>query len=100
MQPDMLLHCIKLVLGGIAAFLAIFLWSKTREAAWIAVIAGTVTSYAGLVYNVLIVFGITVEKSAVPSIAGISLITLLFTVIPQLFFIAGFIIALVSRRRI
>lgn len=100
MQPDMFLHCIKLVLGGIAAFLAILLWSKTREAAWIAVIAGIITAYAGIVYNVLIVFGITVEKSSVPAIAGINIITLLFTIIPQLFFIAAFIIALVSRRRI
>lgn len=100
MQPDMLLHCIKLVLGGIAAFLAILLWSKTREAAWTAVIAGIITAYAGIVYNVLIVFGIAVEKSSVPAIAGINIITLLFTTIPQLFFIAGFIIALVSRRRI
>lgn len=100
MQPDMLLHCIKLVLGGIAAFLAILLWSKTREAAWIAVIAGIITAYAGIVYNVLVVFGIAVEKSSVPAIAGMNIITLLFTVIPQLFFIAAFIIALSSRRRV
>ena len=100
MQPDMLLHCIKLVLGGLAAFLAILLWSKTREASWIAVIAGIITAYAGIVYNVLIVFGIAVEKSSVPAIAGINIITLVFTVIPQLFFIAGFIIAIAGRRRI
>lgn len=100
MQPDMLLHCIKLVLGGFAAFLAILLWSKTREASWIAVIAGIITAYAGIVYNVLIVFGIAVEKSSVPAIAGINIITLVFTVIPQLFFIAGFIIAIAGRRRI
>ena len=99
MQPDMLLHCIKLVLGGIAAFLAILLWAKTREAPWVAVIAGTVTAYAGIVYNVLIVFGIAVEKIGLPAIAGINPITLLFTVIPQLFFIAAFIIALITRKR-
>ena len=39
MNPQLLLFIIKLVLGGIAAFLAIFVMSKTRDASWMFLVA-------------------------------------------------------------
>ena len=92
MQSEMILQCIKLVLGGIAAFLAIMLWSKTRESAWMALIAGTVTSYAGILY------GIAAFQNASLEIAGINLITLFFAVVPQLCYVIAFILALIRKR--
>ena len=98
MQSEMILQCIKLVLGGTAAFLAIMLWSKTRESAWMALIAGTVTSYAGILYDVLRVFGIAAFQNASLEIAGINLITLFFAVVPQLCYVIAFILALIRKR--
>ena len=45
-QGDMVLSIVKLVLGGISAFCAIMLWSKTRDAAWMSLAAGVVTETA------------------------------------------------------
>lgn len=95
-QSDLILFIIKLVLGAIAAFLAIMLWSKTRDAAWMSLVAGAVTSYAGIVYEMMIKLGIIVPGGI--SVAGIPLATLLFTVIPSLFFITAFILMIIRSR--
>ena len=95
-QSELLLFIVKLVLGGITAFLAIMLWSKTRDAAWMSLVAGAVTSYAGIVYDMMIRLGIIVPGGI--SVAGIPLATLLFTVIPSCFFILAFILMLVRSR--
>jgi hypothetical protein len=94
--PSLFLYIIKLVLGGIAAFFAILLWSKTRDAAWMSLVAGVVTNYAALVYSLLVDFGIVLEGSV--KVAGIPLITLCFTVIPYIFFILAFILFLIRNK--
>jgi hypothetical protein len=90
------LYIIKLVLGGIAAFFAIMLWSKTRDAAWMSLVVGVVTSYAGIVYNMLIDLGIVLNGG--PLVAGIPLATLLFTCVPTLFYILAFILMLIRNK--
>lgn len=91
-QSEIILYTIKLVLSGIAAFFAIALWSKTRDAAWMSLVAGAVTGYAGMVFELLVKMGIVLAEGM--KIAGIPLSTLLFTVIPLLFFILAFILML------
>lgn len=95
-EASLLLYIIKLVLGGIAAFFAILLWSKTRDAAWMSLVAGIVTSYANIVYEMLVDLGIVLSGG--PLVAGIPLTTLLFTVIPTLFYILAFILMLLRNR--
>jgi hypothetical protein len=95
-QSDFILFIIKLVLGGITAFLAILLWSKTRDAAWMSLVAGAVTSYAGIVYDMMVEFGIIIPGGI--SVAGIPLATMLFSVIPGCFFILAFILMLQRTR--
>ncbi len=95
-QSDLILFIIKLVLGGITAFLAILLWSKTRDASWMSLVAGAVTSYAGIVYDMMVHLGIIVPGGV--SVAGIPLPTLLFCVIPSCFFILAFILMLLRTR--
>ncbi len=94
--PSLSLYILRLVLGGIAAFFAILLWSKTRDAAWMSLVAGVVTNYAGLVYSLLVDFGIVLEGSI--KILGIPLISLCFTVIPYIFFILAFILFLIRNK--
>ena len=95
-QSEIVFYIIRLVLGGIAAFLAIMLWSRTRDAAWMSLVAGAITGYAGIVYEMLIKLGIASASSLM--IGGISLSTLLFAVVPTLFFILAFILMLLRTR--
>ncbi len=91
-KSEMILYLLKLVLGGTAAFLAVMLWSKTKDAAWSAIVAGAVTEYAGLVYNMLIDLYVILPCEA--ALLGIPLTTLIFNVIPEMFFITAFILML------
>ena len=91
-QSEIILYIIKLALSGIAAFLAIALWSKTRDAAWMSLVAGAITGYAGMVFDLLVKLGIIIAGGV--QITGIPLSTLLFTVIPSLFFILAFMLML------
>ena len=89
-QPQLILYIIKLVLGGLAAFFSIILWSRTRDPAWMSLVAGTVIGYAGIVYNMLLDFGVAVTTTV--TVFGIPRTTLLFTVVPPLLFIIAFIV--------
>ncbi|MBQ0039098.1 MAG: hypothetical protein KBS64_01555 [Treponema sp.] len=87
-QTELILYIIKLVLGGIAAFAAILLWSKTGEAAWMCIIAAIVIGYAGTVYSLLVEMGIlSVDRLKVGSLP---LTSLIFAVVPPVFYILGF----------
>ena len=95
-QTALILYIIKLALGGLTAFFAILVWSKTREGAWISLVAGVIVRYAGIVYDMLLDFGVVFAMEI--QVAGIPLTTLLFTVVPSLFFILAFILMLVKNR--
>ena len=83
----------RLLFGAIAAFLAINLWSKTRDISWMLMVAGAIALYVETIYSVLSMFGI-VEGSVI-SINSLStsasVITIVLTNLPVLFFIAAFI---------
>lgn len=95
-DSDVILCIIKLVLGGIAAFLAIMLWSRTREPEWMCIVAGAVTGYAGIVCDFLVKIGIVFAKNIVIPNTAIPFSTLLFTAVPLLFIIIALILMLVK----
>lgn len=89
-QSQILIWCIKLVLGGIGAFLAILLWSKTRNAGWMCLVASVLISYGGIIYDMMTSLGIiSADKFLV---MGIPAITLFFTAVPSLFLIFALIL--------
>lgn len=95
MNSNIILFIIKLALGGIVAFFAIFLMSKTRDPAWMTMVAGFLLSYISLVYDLLCELGIfSVSKITV---FGLPLIPLLGIVLPAVCFIVAFIIMLIRR---
>ena len=94
-DSHILLYIIKLVLGGVTAFLAIMLWSRTRDAAWRCLVAGAVTGYASLVYELLEKLGIVLASTS--EFCGIPLSSLLFAVIPSVFIILGFLLMLLRK---
>jgi hypothetical protein len=95
MNPQILLFIIKLILGGLAAFLSILIMSKTRNPEWMMMVAGFLSSYAALVYDLLIELGVFAASGLL--VFGIPLPALIFAVVPSLFFIAAFIIKLAKR---
>lgn len=94
-QAEITLSIIKLAAGGITAFLAIMLWSKTRDVSWMSLVAGFITTYAGMVYDLMI--DLHVITAAGPVVWGLPLSTLLFTIVPFVFFILAFILMLIRR---
>lgn len=95
-ETETLIFIIKLVLGGIAAFFAILVWSKTRDGAWFFLVSGTILSYCGIVYDMLKSFGIITKTLYL--VLGIPIIDLCFIVVPTLFFIIGFIVMLAKSK--
>lgn len=96
MDPNILLFIIKLVTGGIVAFLAILIMSKTRDAAWMAIVGGFLLSYAALVFDLLIDLGVLTHTKLL--VFGIPLSALLCAIVPSLCFILAFIIILCRRQ--
>jgi hypothetical protein len=84
-------------LGALASFFAIMLWSKTRDAAWMLMVMGTLTAYIENVYMILDLFGISWEKA--PAIGSVSLILILLPSLRNVFFISAFLVMVIRKYR-
>ena len=85
----------RLALGSIATFLAIMLWSKTRDSAWMFIVIGVIVSYGEIVYTTLVSFGVIQEDWV--NFSGISIVQIVFANLPTIFFIIAFLIMVVRR---
>ncbi len=84
---------VRLIVGAISSFFAILLWAKTRDSAWMLIIAGTIAYYGYVVYETLQIFGVVAsEVYVVPGIVSTSVVLENF---PPLLFSIGFILMLV-----
>lgn len=90
LENEVFLYIVRLIFGGIIAFLAILLLSKTRDSVWVLMICGAVFGYAGLVFEVLVKIGIADGNFI--QLFGLPLVPLFFTSLPPLFFVAAFIL--------
>ncbi len=95
MDPHILLFIIKLISGGIVAFLAILLMSKKRSISWTFMVSGFILSYTALVYDLLIELGVL--SATKYSLWGIPLSTLICVILPALCYIIAFIIMLARK---
>ena len=86
----------RLVLGAAASFLAIMLWSRIRDAAWILVIIGTIVAYVETVYSILTVMG--VGRNYITS-GSMSLLSIVLSCLPSAFFIAAFAVMVARKYR-
>jgi hypothetical protein len=87
----------RLVVVAIAAFLAIVLWSRTRDLAWMLIVIGSIASYADILFDLLVRFGIIDEARYSPF--GLPLGRILFSNLPYLFLAAAFLV-MIARKRI
>ena len=87
----------RLVLGAVAAFLAIMLWSKTRDLAWMLMVVGAIAAYAEVIYSILALFG--ASGGNIFSIGSMPLASIVFPCLPVVFFIAAFAIMVLRKYR-
>lgn len=94
-NPDLVVLIARLAFGAIATFVAIILWSNTRESSWMFIILGTILRYGEIIYSTFRVFGI-LEGEAV--LFGIPIVRIVLVNLPILFFTIGLGLALLRTR--
>jgi hypothetical protein len=87
----------RLILGAVAAFLAIMLWAKTRDIAWMLLVIGTIIAYIEIVHSVLETLGISATYGLM--IGSVPLAAILLAVLRMLFFIAAFLVMVIRQYR-
>jgi len=87
----------RLIPGAAAVFLAIMLWSKTRDTVWMFVVVGTIIAYIEVVCPILKMPGITAGNGLY--IGSVPLAVILLAVVRMFFFITALLIMVVRRYR-
>ena len=87
----------RLILGGVASFLAIMLWARTRDTAWMLIVMGTIAAYGETIYTIVNLFGL--DSGNIVSIGSMSLLSILLPCFPMLFFIAAFAVMVTRKYR-
>jgi hypothetical protein len=91
MNSEHIMLVVELAIGAAAVFLAIVLWSKTRDTAWMFGIIGVIAGYGETIFRTLKSFGIVSADLLV--ISGISVFEMVLANLPALFFgIAFFVV--------
>ena len=85
----------RFVLGALATFLAIMVWSRTRDTAWMLIVVGTVAHYGEVVFSALETLGVV--RLDFITLGGIAVFPLVLANLPTLFYILAFLV-FVSRR--
>ena len=86
----------RLGIGAIATFLAIILWSNTRDTAWLFIIMGVILRYGEIMYSTFQIFGILTGETI---LFGVPVVRIALTNLPAILFSIGFII-MISRSRL
>jgi hypothetical protein len=89
---------LRIVMGGIASFCAIFYLSKTRELAWIFIIVGTILFYAQILFDTLTSLEILRFDLFLFGINLFEIFSILMSNLPLLFFTIGFITIIIKHR--
>jgi len=94
---DTILLVSRLAISAAAAFLAILLWSRTRDIAWMLIVIGVIASYADILFGLLAELGLIVETRY--SWFGIPLGRIILSNLPYLFLCAALLI-MIRRKRV
>jgi hypothetical protein len=87
----------RLILGALASFFAIMVWSKTRDVAWMLMVIGTIAAYVETVYSILLLMGIT--GGNILTIGSVPLVSIVLPCLPTVFFTAAFIVMVIRKYR-
>ena len=83
----------RLILGTLAAFLAIMLWSKTKDIAWMLMVIGIIAAYIETVRSILNLLGMEYALK----IGSVSLASILLPALSMTCFIAAFMVMVIRR---
>lgn len=90
---DIIMMASQVSIGAIVTFLAILLWSHTREVEWMLIIMGVVIKYVEILIDIFTLLGVVkAEIYLIPNMVDIELI---LKILPPLFYGAAFIVHLV-----
>ncbi len=84
-------------MGAGATFVAILLWSTTRDTAWMLIIMGTILRYGEIIFSTFGLFGLVPEDIIL--LPGILTLEILLVNLPLVFYVAGFIV-MIRRNRV
>lgn len=87
----------RLATSAAAAFLAILLWSRTRDLAWMLIVIGVIATYADIVFALMAQLGLVDEARY--SFLGVPVARVLLSNLPFLFLCAALIV-MIRRKRI
>jgi hypothetical protein len=94
---DTVLLVSRLATAAVAAFLAILLWSRTRDIAWMLIVIGVIASYADILFGLLSQLGLVDESRY--SFLGIPIGRVLLSNLPYLFLCSALLV-MIARKRI
>ncbi len=92
---DFVLVLTRLAVGALGTFLAILLWSQTREMAWVLVAIGVLVSYVEILLTTLEMFGILPAEFFY--VSGLPALKLVLQNLPTILYSAAFI-TIIARR--
>jgi uncharacterized alpha-E superfamily protein len=87
----------RLILGALASFFGIMLWSRTRDVAWMFIVIGTIAAYVEIVYSILSILG--VNHGNIPAIGSVPLMRIILPCLPTVFFIAALAVMVARKYR-
>ena len=87
----------RLALGAVAAFLAIMLWSKTRDLAWMFLVIGAIAAYVEVVYSILELYGMTGGNRV--SIGAMPVMSIVLPCLPMIFLIIALAVMVLRKYR-
>lgn len=87
---------VRLIAGALATFLAILLWAKTRDTAWMLLIMGVIVEYGEIIYTTLKLFGVV--PADVYLVPGLLQVDVVLVNLPLLLFAIGFFVMLLRSR--
>ncbi|PKL07821.1 MAG: hypothetical protein CVV51_12145 [Spirochaetae bacterium HGW-Spirochaetae-7] len=96
MSAGLVALTVRFVVMAIATFLAIVVWSRLRDAAWMLIVVGIIAGYADILYSMLLEFGLV--RGIDESLGGGGVLGFVFPNLPWLFFSAAFI-TIIARHR-
>jgi hypothetical protein len=94
---DIVLLVSRLAIAAVAAFLAILLWSRTRDIAWMLIVIGVIASYADILFGLLAQLGLVDEARY--TFLGVPIGRVVLSNLPYLFLCAALLV-MIRRKRI
>jgi hypothetical protein len=87
----------QLSLGAVCTFLAIMLWSRTRDAAWMLIIIGVIFLYIEIIHSILGLYGM--GGADFFPVGSVPIISFILPVLRMVFLIAGFLMMVIRSFR-